>query len=363
MKYILLLKHFKSGGGERVMLEVAKRLASSHSVTLLVYGSVDSIYMDEVRAAGMKFEARRNACAIMQYLLHEKMKSEKMFIISFLTPANILAAVARVLFGIHFNASIHLHPHAFERETLFKSMFRKMAYKFFINRSERTICVSQGVRDGVAGLVGDARRLTVSCNPVIGADFYLKSNSEYILPDSIKNRKLIVGCGRLEHQKGFDHLLNAYAKYFGDKKDYGLVIVGDGALRNDLEQQSIALGINENFWISGFVRNPLPIIKRADLFVLSSRYEGFGNVLAEALALKRICVAFNCPSGPEDILESGKYGILVEPDDWDALGQAMAAAKDIDMSFFESTAFSSHIQKFSSETVAFAYGNMNGTKE
>jgi glycosyltransferase involved in cell wall biosynthesis len=356
MKYILLLKHFKSGGGERVMLEVAKRLAVGNSVTLLVYGSVDSIYMEEVRAAGLKFDTRRNSFEVMKYLLREKLNGEKIFIISFLTPSNMLAAIARVFLGIHFNASIHLHPHAFERETLFKSLFRKIAYKFFINQSERTICVSTGVRDGVAKLVGSANKLTVSCNPVIGADFYLKSNIDCNLPEKFRKRKLIVGCGRIEHQKGFDLLLKAYAKYFGKNSHYGLIIVGDGALRDDIEKQAVSLGIDGDMWISGFVKNPLPIIKRADVFVLSSRYEGFGNVLAEALALKRRCVAFNCQSGPADILASGKYGILVEPGNDNALGQSMVAAEKTNISFFDSNEFDLHIQSFSSEMVAKAYG-------
>ena len=99
--------------------------------------------------------------------------------------------------------------------------------------------------------------------------------------------------------------------------------MGDGPLRGALERQCAELGVLDDVNFLGFCENPLPYIKRASALILSSRYEGFGNVLVEALAVGTPVISTDCPYGPAEILENGKYGRLVAVDDVEDMASAM----------------------------------------
>lgn len=134
----------------------------------------------------------------------------------------------------------------------------------------------------------------------------------------------IIAVGRLVEQKGFDLLIEAFAML--SSPSLQLVIVGAGEKHVALESQAKALGIEESVHFLGHVDSPAEIIRGARLFVLSSRWEGFGNVLVEALQVGTPIVSFDCPGGPRWILDSGKYGRLVRPLTPSALMQGIDAA-------------------------------------
>lgn len=117
----------------------------------------------------------------------------------------------------------------------------------------------------------------------------------------------VVTCCRLNAQKDFETLLQAFA---GLSTPARLVIVGDGELRPAIEARIHALGLEERVLLAGHQANPFPWMARADVFVLSSFFEGFGNVLVEAMALGVPVVASDCPSGPGEIIEHGVNGFL-----------------------------------------------------
>ncbi|MFQ4136146.1 glycosyltransferase [Nodosilinea sp. PGN35] len=131
-------------------------------------------------------------------------------------------------------------------------------------------------------------------------------------------RPLIVACGRLCDQKGFTYLLDALARVRRTVPAH-LWIVGEGPLRPALERQIRRLGLEGAVRLLGFRPNPYQLMAAADVFALSSVYEGFGNVVAEALACGTPVVATDCPHGPAEILENGEAGLLVPPRDGAAL--------------------------------------------
>ena len=139
-----------------------------------------------------------------------------------------------------------------------------------------------------------------------------------------QNRPVIVAIGRLTEQKDFTTLLRAFAT-MRSRIDARLMILGEGKLRAELTAlaQSLTLG-TEDFEMPGFVANPFAYLARAALFVLSSRWEGLPGVLIEALACGTPVVSTDCPSGPREILEGGRWGPLVPVGDVEALAQAMA---------------------------------------
>ncbi|WKT82986.1 MULTISPECIES: glycosyltransferase [unclassified Thermosynechococcus] len=134
---------------------------------------------------------------------------------------------------------------------------------------------------------------------------------------------VVVAIGRLTEEKNFTALLQAFAQLRA-RKEARLLILGEGELREELEQLSHALGLGPDaLQMPGFVANPFAYLARAALFVLSSRWEGLPGVLIEAMACGTPVVSTDCPSGPREILEDGRWGRLVPVGDVAALARAM----------------------------------------
>ncbi|MFP4696093.1 glycosyltransferase, partial [Thiohalospira sp.] len=154
------------------------------------------------------------------------------------------------------------------------------------------------------------------------ADYQERSQAEVQHPWLIESTPVVMGVGRLARQKGFDVLLPAFAS-LRRQLAVKLILVGEGAERAALQQQAEDLGIAEDVDLVGSVPDVFPWLRRASLYVLSSRYEGLPNVLIEALAAGAPVVSTDCPSGPREILEEGRLGPLVPVDDAEPLAAAM----------------------------------------
>jgi glycosyltransferase involved in cell wall biosynthesis len=134
----------------------------------------------------------------------------------------------------------------------------------------------------------------------------------------------LIAVGRLAYEKGFDLLLRALKKVSNrGVAGWELNILGNGSLREELEKLNTKLELENQVHFLGHVPNPYPYMARSDLFVHASRWEGFGMVIVEALALGVPVIATSCPGGPKEILDSGGYGRLVPPENLDALAEAI----------------------------------------
>ena len=133
---------------------------------------------------------------------------------------------------------------------------------------------------------------------------------------------IILGAGRLNPHKDFRTLVRAF-KCVRQQCEAQLVIIGEGGEREELESLINDLGLTDSVQLPGFVRNPYAVIARSNVFVLSSSSEGFGNVLVEAMALGVPVVSTDCPNGPAEILEGGKWGRLVSVGDVKAMSKAI----------------------------------------
>ena len=183
------------------------------------------------------------------------------------------------------------------------------------------LAVSVGVRRSSERLIPALQGRVRTVHPPIEVDQIRKASNEPLAFPY----PYVAAVGRLYDQKGFDLLIRAYALLKAQGFDRKLVIIGDGAHRPNLEELVDRLGLEEHIVMPGFTENPYPWIRGADLFVSSSRYEGFGRVIAEALAVGTPVVATDCPSGPSEILAGGRYGVLVRNESPDALAKGIRA--------------------------------------
>jgi GalNAc-alpha-(1->4)-GalNAc-alpha-(1->3)-diNAcBac-PP-undecaprenol alpha-1,4-N-acetyl-D-galactosaminyltransferase len=138
----------------------------------------------------------------------------------------------------------------------------------------------------------------------------------------------IVAMGRLDPQKGFDILIEAFASVAVNRPDWNLVIFGEGPERGRLEALCRRLSLGERVSMPGVTSEPAEALSKADLFVLSSRYEGFPNALCEAMAAGLAVIATDCDSGPAEIMHPDEDGLMVPVDDTVALAGAMARLMD-----------------------------------
>lgn len=184
--------------------------------------------------------------------------------------------------------------------------------------------VSSGVADDMARLSGMARsRVVVIHNPAatgrVAADGYRR-------PPFLKDLTgpIVLSVGTLKPVKRHDLLIHAFARL--QKREAVLVILGEGQERESLEALVESLGLQGRVLLPGYVRETAPWYRHADLFVLASDHEGFGNVIVEALEHGLPVVSTDCPAGPREILEDGRYGALVPVGDAESLSTAMERA-------------------------------------
>lgn len=138
----------------------------------------------------------------------------------------------------------------------------------------------------------------------------------------------VVGIGRLGPEKGFDRLVEAFGRFAATHPSWLLRIHGEGPERASLERQVAATPVADRISLPGIAPSPAEALRGAGMFVLSSRHEGFPNVVLEAMALGVPTVAFACPSGPDEIITDGVDGLLVPPGNVAALAQAMSRVAD-----------------------------------
>lgn len=213
---------------------------------------------------------------------------------------------------------------ALERRDRFSRWLRVAPMRRLYPRASGIVAVSEGVKRDTMQITGlPAERISVIRNPVITSALARQADEDPPHPWlRDKSWPVIMGMGRLTPQKDFPTLLRAFAA-IQRQIPSRLILLGEGKDRDLLLALAESLGVADRVFLAGFERNPYAWLSQADLFVLSSAWEGSPNALTEALALGVPCVSTDCPSGPSEILEDGRFGPLVPVGDVPAMARAM----------------------------------------
>jgi glycosyltransferase involved in cell wall biosynthesis len=344
------------------MVVLANAFAEAGWQAHLVLAQATGDYLSEVSAAVQVVDLNSTrVLSSLPRLVRYLRAEEPVALISGMPHVNVVALGAKLLAGTSTVVILteHIDRSGAGRRSLRGRALDKVAsiaYRF----ADHVVGVSEGVSDDVARVFRLPReRVRTIYNPVDVATVAARANEPIVLPwGADAPSPLIVAVGRLVQQKDVETLLRAFALLL-PQRDSRLAVIGDGPRREDLESLARDLQLADRVHFAGFQSNPYSWMRRADLFVLSSRYEGLGNVLIEAMACGTPVVSTDCPSGPREILEDGRWGRLVSPGNPDELAAAMIAS----LSDSEPPNVSKRAADFAPERAVERYANLIGKEK
>ena len=358
----LYLPNLDGGGAERVMVNLASGFAGRGFKTDLVLAEARGPYLEQVvpevnivdlESSGVVASLPR----LVRYLRQHRPEA----LLATLNHANAAAILACRLSRtrVVVRSSNMLFPH--ETSSLRQHSLKESA-RLLYPLADAHIAVSQGVADDLQRFVKlNPKEVHAIYNPVVTSSLLERAhlNPEHPWLDantdgSSARPPVLLGVGRLTGQKDFSTLIRAFAEV-RRVRAARLIILGEGAQRTNLEALAAELNVAEDVSLPGFVQNPFAFMARADLFVLSSRFEGLPGALIQAMACGCKVVSTDCPSGPAEILKGGQLAPLVPVGDVRALAQAMLKTLD------ETTArpeLRARALEFSEETIIPQYLNV-----
>lgn len=354
MKLLFIISSLQCGGAERVCVTLCNYWADrGWEITLATFddGSEAPFFPLSPRVRHVTLGLQRRSTGLLHSVVNNLRRVPRLRrfvvaerpdrILSFIDGTNVLALIAAAGTGIPVVVGERVDPAHHEIPLPWK-ILRRVVYR-------RAFAIAVQTRSTAAFFPASwRRRIAVIPNPV--PELAPRSAGG---PNPAGARRSIVGMGRLERQKGFDLLIRAFESIATMRPEWDLKIFGEGSERDRLTASISRSGLSGRIALPGREPDALAALRRADLFVLSSRYEGFPNALCEAMACGLPVISFDCPSGPADIVHDGVDGRLVPAEDVGALAAAMTELTgNPELRGALSTAATAVAERFSVERVA-----------
>jgi glycosyltransferase involved in cell wall biosynthesis len=322
------LMDLSGGGAEKVMLNLAEGFAAKGYSVDLILVQTKGEYLEQLSSKLKLVDLRcdrliRSLPKLIKYLRVNQPKN----IISALEDTNIIAISARLLSGIKSNLIVTVHNNLSKEADQSGQLKRRLVtylLRWIYPYASAIVGVSNGVTQNLEELGIPSHLIHRIYNPIVIPD--LTHSQISLMPDKEwfeQKHPVILGVGRLSIQKDFECLIRSFAKVRSYGINARLIILGEGEERAKLENCIDQLNLTQYVSLSGFVANPYIYMKQASLLVLSSAWEGFGNVLVEAMAVGTPVVSTHCKSGPDEILSQGIYGRLVEVGNVNSMAEAI----------------------------------------
>lgn len=326
MKIGLFFGSFASGGAEKMMINLAKGLVLNGVEPVIYVVKKNGAYIKEVPECITirSFEAKSGVKSVIPKIRKSLRVDNLDAIIA--TQSHVIIAVSMASIGIKYRPKL-IFRQANVASIRVQSIFHKLLIKIFYQRADLHVAISEGVKSDLISYFNiDSSKISVIYNPVIDKSTHTKSY-ERISHNwfNHKDKPIFLSVGRISPVKDHLTLLRAF-KIVQSLKDSRLVIFGEGDNENYvnfINKEIVDMGLNDKVLLEGFTSNPYKYYRNADVFVITSLTEGFGNVLIEAMSCGCPVVSTDCPSGPKEILADGKYGSLVKMKDEVGLAKAI----------------------------------------
>ncbi|MGL4860550.1 MAG: glycosyltransferase [Enterobacteriaceae bacterium] len=309
MKVFVIIPSMHRGGAERVASILTNEWSKEHEVTLVVFDSSKQAYSFGGSLIDLDLSAGSYLLQKCIRVIQRIKRLSRLFrmekpdrIISFMESANFptifAALIANQLSKVW--VSVHNDPARF-------SKIYRLLIPFLYHLPDKVVTVSSGIAHALALRKVSKSKLLIIPNP---PPIQVPEINTFLSRPIDAPARYILGVGRLHWQKGFDRLINAFSM-ITDEPDLYLVILGEGKERTALERQAMMLGVTDRVLMPGAVKDVWSWYRYAQCFALSSRHEGWPNVIMEALSQACPVVAFNCQYGPNEIIENGYNGYLL----------------------------------------------------
>jgi len=318
IKIIFVLPELGGGGAERVMVNLLRNLDRNIFEIIFIVGKKEGPYLHLLPSDIEVIALNRNRTLSMLpdlVKLIRKIKPDIVF--STLTRMNVITIIAKILSGLRTKVIIReVNTFSIVQRNAkgAREKFLPLLVRLLYNRADIMVFPSKGALEDFHNYFKkmDSRKMQVIYNP-LEIDKILELKSEKIDEPFWENneKRKIISVGRLERQKGHKFLFDAISIVNQELGSVELIILGKGKEEEALREYAEKIGILNNVKFMGFKANPYKYIAHSDVFVLSSLWEGFANVITEAMACGTPVVATDCPSGPREIINNGVNGVLV----------------------------------------------------
>lgn len=324
-KIAFILPSLEAGGAERVTLSIIKALDRNKYAPVLIALNSKGPLRREIPSGTWLYTLD---CERLRYSIFRLVR-----LLRELRPDCIFSTLGHINFAILILKPL-LRARVIIRESstpsrflgsfpAFKARLYKLLYRLLYPRADLIIAQCDNMRKDLIKHFGIKPAKIVRIYNPVDIDAVLSKADMFIPREYAAGNLNIVAVGRMVEAKAYDLLIKAFCRLLKHRPDARLFIIGDGPLRKELIELCSRLGLEERVTLLGFLENPYPYIKHADLYVLSSRWEGFPNTLLEALVCGVKVVATDCESGPKEILGAESYGLLARVDDENSLCEKM----------------------------------------
>ena len=324
----------KTGGAERVVIYLANYFVEKNREVILLTvadkNDLSHIINPKIKVISLNKTKLRNAILPLIRFVNSKdigCLISNVWPITIISSFVLLFSKLKLVFVEHCNLSQEFKS----KKYLFRSL-QKISISIFYRFAHHIVTVSEGVKEDLISKGVKRSKIEVIYNPLPP----LEEGESKIIEDSTdianwinSKDKKIISIGELKKQKNFFNFVKAISHF---KKNYSYrlkaIILGDGTERASIESLIKKEGLEDTIYLAGWVKDPIPYLRKSDLFVLSSDYEGFGVVIAEALSVGVNVVSTDCQSGPREILNNGELGYLSKVDNPENLAKLMNKALD-----------------------------------
>ena len=357
-----LLPNYGDGGLERMFVNLAAEISQRGIKTYFFVGDTSKPYLDKLPEAVQLKQLHGNSFAdrvkeIAAHLTTDQpsalLTAREQGLPIALKAKTRAAARTKIFYRAVTNITASLsHRHLLKR---IMGKFQLRQLRHWYRQVDGIIAVSHGIAEDVQRISGiPLEKIHVAHNPVVNPQLFEQAGQSLAHPwFAAGEPPVILGVGRITRQKNFALLVKAFAEV-RRRRPARLIILGNGSRKARLMKMAAELGVADDIQFPGFADNPYAYLNRAALFVLSSNWEGSPNVLTEALAIGCPVVATDCPSGPRETLQGGKYGPLVPMNDAGAMATAILQTLDtpLDRETLQQAAAPFHIKASADEYLA-----------